>query len=337
MKIVFTGGHHNSALVVASALEKKGFKIYWFGHKHTMKNDKSLSAEYLEVKRHKLPFYEIKTGKFYKTVNLFSWFKIGLGFFQSFILLYKLKPKFIVSFGGYLAVPVVLAGYLLKIPSITHEQTTQAGMANLTLARFVKKVFLTWPSSLKFFPKSKVEVVGLPMDTYFFKAKKINIFNNNLPTLFIIGGKQGSHLINNILKNSLPRLLNKFNIIHQSGRVIKTGDFESLQKLKAALPAELQTRYKLKPYFFKKELVNNMVSSDLIISRSGAHIIYELMALGKPAILIPISWVYKNEQRKNAEKLQKLKMAVVISEKGINSIKLEEEINFCIKNLSNLK
>ena len=88
-KIVFIGGHHNSALVLAQALKAKSFKIYWFGHKHTMRREKSLSLEYLEVKKARVPFYQIQTGKFYRHYYPWQWLKTFYGFFQSLFLNFR--------------------------------------------------------------------------------------------------------------------------------------------------------------------------------------------------------------------------------------------------------
>jgi len=333
MKFVFIGGHHNSALQVAKILKKRGNSIFWFGHKHTMRGEKSLSAEYLEIKKEEIPFYEIKTSKFYHSYNPFLWLKIFKGFGQSLVLLKKLKPDLIVSFGGYLSVPVVLAGFILKIPAVCHEQTTQAGMANQLLSRLAKKVFLTWPSSKKYFPAKKTILIGLPLNKNFFNPSKKKVFPNNLKTILIVGGKQGSHLLNNLVKKNLFYFLSHYNLIHQCGRIIKTKDWPALRRQKSLLPAKLKSRYLLKPYFFQKEMAEYLKAADLVISRAGAHIIYELLALAKPAILIPISWSYKREQEKNAQMLKKLGTAVVLAETTVTPIKLRKTVINFFKNL----
>lgn len=337
MKIVFTGGHHNSALVVARLLRKKGHQIFWFGHKHTMEKEKSLSAEYLEVRRYGFPFFEIKTGKFYRTYNPLQYFKIVFGFFQALILLLRFRPNLIVSFGGYLAVPVVFAGFLLRIPSFIHEQTTQAGLANQITSFLAKKIFITWPSSIRFFPKKKTELIGLPLRKSFFKKNKTKLFKNNLPTIFVVGGKQGSHFINKLIEESLVEILKEYNLIHQAGRIKRTGDLARLRKKRKALPPELKKRYLLKPYFFDEEMTTYLPAADLVISRAGAHIIYELAVLGKPAVLIPYPWSYKNEQLKNAQVLEKLGMAKILSQKQANSLILIKTIKNCFKELEKLE
>lgn len=160
--IVFTGGHHNSALVLALNLRAQNHKIVWIGHKFTMRGDKQLSAEYQEVTGSNIPFYELKTGKFYRVANPFEFLKIVLGFIQSFFYLLSIKPNLIISFGGYLSVPVVIAGWLLRIPSATHEQTVTAGWANKAIAPFVKKYSSPTKARSKTIPKTNPVLLGYP-------------------------------------------------------------------------------------------------------------------------------------------------------------------------------
>ena len=334
--IIFTGGHHNSALVVAKLLVKKGFKVIWFGHKHTMFREKSLSAEFLEIKDAGIPFVELKTGKFYRTLNPLILLKIPFGFFQAFGLLIKYKPSLIVSFGGYLAVPVVLGGWFLRIPSVTHEQTTTIGVANKFISFFTRKIFLTWDSSRSFFPKNKTRVVGLPVRKEFLNMKrKKNIFLEKLPTILILGGKQGSHILNQTIMESLSLLLEQYNIIHQTGFSQKTKDFEKLKIIKKGLSQKLKERYLIKPYFFKEELVEVINSADLVVGRSGAHTVYELALLEKPAILIPYPWSYRKEQELNAKILAESGMALILQQKNLKN--LENEIDNMVDNLDLLK
>jgi len=337
MKIVFTGGHHNSALVVARMLKKRGHQLFWLGHKKTMKKEKSISAEYLEVKKHGIPFFELQAGKFSQVFNPWQILKIIRGFFQAFKLLCQLKPDLIVSFGGYLSVPVVYSGFLLNVPSISHEQTSQAGLANRINSLITKRVFITWPSSKKYFPKQKTKLIGLPVREEFLKKKKKASqdyrFNKNLPVIFVIGGKQGCHFLNCLIEEVLEELLEKYNLVHQTGRIEKTNDWPRLRKKRAALSEELKKRYLLKPYFYNQDMTFLLSKADLAVSRAGAHIIYELAMLGKPAILIPFPWANKQEQLKNAQLLQKWRMVKILRQKRTSSRLLKQTINDCLNNL----
>ncbi len=339
MKIVFTGGHHNSALEVARKIleQKPETEILWLGHKHTMLGDKSLSAEYKEVTSYGIKFKDLKAGKVYKTYKLMHWLRLPYGFFQAFFYLVQFRPKLIVSFGGYLAVPVVLAGWILRIPSVTHEQTSVTGLANNLIAKFADKIFITWHSSAKFFDKKKVIFTGLPLRESLLNPKNITNnfdFKNDLPIVYITGGKQGSHILNMAIKEKLSEILKFTNVIHQIGSSSLTDDYASLVALRGQLLDNLKEKYVPKEYVFENEIGEVFKKADVVISRSGAHTAYELLALGKPAILIPISWVSYGEQMENAKKLEEVGLAKVMDEKNITGDSLLIEIKSMVSNLS---
>ena len=309
--VVFTGGHHNSALVIAQQLKREGYFLAWIGHKFAAGGDKNVSAEYQEVSAAQIPFYELKTGKFYRQINPFTHLKTFFGFLQAFSYLLRLRPKLIVSFGGYLAVPVVFAGWLLRIPSVTHEQTVVAGWANRAIAPFVDKIFLTHASSLLSYPKKKSLVVGLPLRRELFDPKLKKKFTPKL--LYISCGKQGSHLINQALFPLIPRLIKHFTIVHQTGANTKTKDIDKARRLQESL-GDLAGRYHYAPYFFASEAATYLQSAAVVISRAGAHLTYELALLQKRTVFIPISWVSHNEQLLNARQAAKVAPAVILTE-----------------------
>jgi UDP-N-acetylglucosamine--N-acetylmuramyl-(pentapeptide) pyrophosphoryl-undecaprenol N-acetylglucosamine transferase len=300
-RVVITGGHHNSALVVAEELRKRGYEVIWFGHKYSMKGDVKPSAEYQEVTKAGFKFVEIRAGKFYRTYHPLKLVRLPFGFFQSFYYLLRVRPNLILSFGGYLAVPVVLWGWLFRIPVITHEQTVVYGLANRFIQPFAQKILVSWKTSLEHFSEKKAVLTGLPLRPKIFKRQKGKFdFKNDLPTVYITGGKQGSHAINQAVAQSLPDLLKKHNLIHQCGGSTIYNDLSFLKKIKSRLPEELKKRYLLRDYIFQQEIGSVFAAADLIVSRAGAHITYEIAALGKPALFIPIPWSYADEQLKNA-------------------------------------
>jgi UDP-N-acetylglucosamine--N-acetylmuramyl-(pentapeptide) pyrophosphoryl-undecaprenol N-acetylglucosamine transferase len=314
-KIVICGGHHNSALVVAEALIAKGYQVFWFGHKYSMLGDKNPSAEYLEVTAKKIPFYEIKAGKFQPKYKFWqNLLRIPQGFWQSFQLLRKLKPDLVFSFGGYLALPVAYSGWLRKIPVVTHEQTTVSGTANKLIAQIAQKVFVAFESSLQYYPQKKAVLTGLPIREELLKSKK-KLFANKKKTIYITGGKQGSHYINEEVFKILPELLKHFNVIHQTGSSSVYSDIKEAQKLKAE-------NYLAKEYFFEDEIGAVFNSADFVVSRSGAHTVYELLTLQKPAILIPIPWSSHNEQLENAKMLKNLGLAEILTQDNLQKGKL---------------
>jgi len=299
--LVITGGHHTSALEVARQLKRDNWRVVWFGHRHSMWGDASDSSEYREVTAAGIKFYNLYAGKFYRTYNPLKLIRIPIGFIQSLLLLLLLRPDGIVSFGGYLAVPVVITGWLLGIPAITHEQIVSAGVANRAISFFVKKIAVTWPSSLSHYPPHKTVLVGLPLRSGI-KPKKTK---HSLPLVYITGGKQGSHLINKAIFDILPELLKKYKVIHQTGTSTLFNDLEKSQAI---------TNDNYQSFGFDSQKgIQALQEADVVVGRAGAHTVYELGVLGKPCVLIPIPWVY-HEQEKNAQVLEKAGLAIVIPE-----------------------
>ncbi len=162
MRLVITGGHHSSALPVIKKLKETDptLQIFWLGHKHSLKGDTHETLEYKEITSLGIPFYELKAGKVYKITSLSRLILVPFGFIQAFFILLSIKPDAILSFGGYLAVPVVVSGFFLGIPSVTHEQTVVAGYANKVIGWFAKKVLISWKASAKYFPAGKTVFTG---------------------------------------------------------------------------------------------------------------------------------------------------------------------------------
>lgn len=328
MKIVITGGHHSSALPLIPKLRKlyPNLEIVWFGHKHSVKGDKNITLEFKEITQLGIPFYNLTAGKLYKTYNIKRLIKIPLGIVHSFILLIKIKPDLIISFGGYLAAPTVLSGYLLGIPSITHEQTVTVGYANRFIGKFANKILVSWPQSAKFFPKNKVVITGLPLreEIYVSDEKLFNV-NPDLKTIFVIGGKTGSHTLNLAVMEILDKLLQKYNVIHQCGDTSLFDDYSNLRSKYNDLE-NTPGNFELRKFVYANEIGTAFKLSSLVISRSGAHVSAELLALEKPCVLIPIPWVSHNEQYKNAQILEKSGIGVILEEKKLSGDSLSSMI-----------
>ena len=317
MNLVITGGHHSSALPVIKKIRSINPEagIYWIGHRRSLKGDKNDTLEYKEITALKIPFYDLKAGKVYKTFNPGRLSKVPIGFFQALFILGKLKPDVILSFGGYLAVPVVIAGWVLGIPSITHEQTTAVGYANKLISLFAKKILISWPQSEKNFPKNKTVLSGIPVREEI-ELVKSNEFvaNNNLLTVLILGGKTGSHNINVLIKESLKELLFICNVIHQCGDNSVYGEYKILSDYYESIKNEVPGKYFPKKFILENEIGEAYSKSQLVVSRAGAHTVAELLTLQKPCIIIPISWVSHNEQNLNATLLVHAGIAEVLKE-----------------------
>ncbi|MBP7927711.1 UDP-N-acetylglucosamine--N-acetylmuramyl-(pentapeptide) pyrophosphoryl-undecaprenol N-acetylglucosamine transferase [Patescibacteria group bacterium] len=324
-KIVITGGHHSAALPVIYKLKAKypRLEIVWFGHKYSLLGDKNPTLEYKEIVALGIPFYNISAGKLYKTYNLLRLLKIPYGFFQAFYLLARIKPDIVLSFGGYLAAPAVLAAYLLGIPTLTHEQTVVSGYANRFISKLVKRVLVSWKESKKYFPSEKTVVTGLPLRPNVFESASSSfLFENQLPTIYITAGKTGSHKINELIKESMPDLLKITNLIHQTGDYSEFNDYSELVDTYNLLRQDPNTAnlgtYVPRKFVFENEIGEVYKLASVVIGRAGAHTCYELYALSKPCVLIPISWVSHNEQFENAKVLEGAKLAIILDESKLS-------------------
>lgn len=337
-KIVFCGGHHTSSLpIIDDLLEKNLYKLIFVGRKRAFSDDKNDSLEFLDIQKRTIKFYDLKTGKFYGK-NPINLLKIIGGFFHALFILVKERPSLVVSFGGYIAVPVVIAGFILRIPVITHEQTVVTGFGNKLISLFAKKILVTWSNSLKYFDEKKTEVIGLPIrKSLLEKPKRIYELNSNLPTIFITCGKTGSHIINEFIHKNLNDLLKNFNIIHQAGDYSVTNDFANLKFVYDSLDKKNLGKYHLNKFMFDEEVASAFEYSDFVVSRSGAHTIYEILHFKKKAILIPIPWVSFNEQYLNAKIVHNLGLGLILEEENLNldnftsyakRIMVKENINY---------
>lgn len=338
-KIVITGGHHSSALPVIDELHNilPEIELVWFGHKFSMARDINPTLEYREITALNIPFYDLKAGKFYKTYDIVRLLKIPFGFFQALYFLLKVHPCLILSFGGYLAVPVVIAGWFLGIPSITHEQTLATGYANKVIALFAKKILVSWPQSLAYFDPKKTVYTGLPLRKAILKATTTNFqLNSDLPTIYLTAGKTGAHLLNSLVLELLPELLNTCNIIHQTGDHSEYKDYDALVDRYAYLSPKPLGKYYVRK-FITDEIGEAFTKANLVMSRAGAHIITELLFLQKPALLIPIPWVSHNEQFMNAKLLEETGLAYILPEKELSTETLKQTLFQMLQTLEKYK
>lgn len=318
--IYIIGGHVTPALSVCDELIKRGWSIYYVGRKYALEGDSALSFEYNVVRKRGIPLRVLTTGR---VPRIFSWrafvslFKIPLGFVQAFRYLAQDKPQLILAFGGYVAVPIVIAGWIMGIPSITHEQTFTPGLANRLLGYFVKKVCLSWEETRKYFPKPKVVVTGTPLRTVIFEVKTAFPIDINKPLLYITGGSLGAHSLNVEIEKILEQLLAHFSVIHQCGAAKEFKDYERLSRYKAQLPPQLQRRYLPVEHVDEDHIGWVYKYAAALVARAGANTIAEIIILAKPTLFIPLPWSGAGEQLRNAQYLVERKAALMLAQSAI--------------------
>jgi len=330
MNIVLTGGHAaTTACAVIEELKKRSVakkikNIYWIGSKKAFEGKTTPSFEYLLLPKLGVKFKPIITGKVQTHFTFWtipSILKIPIGFIHALIILFTIRPKLILSFGGYVSVPVVIVGYLLKIPVLIHEQTTAIGRANKVTSKFSKKLLLARSESLPYVSKEKSVVVGNPTISAITKIKaKENL--PKIPTIFITGGSRGSVVINSIIEKNIEKLTDSYNLVHQTGIL----EFSKFTNKKANLSKNAKKRYKVYSLVDTEKLVKILSLSDLVIARAGANTVSDVLSAKRPAIYIPLAHAYLNEQEKNANVVKELGLAKIIKQNDLTSEGLLKEI-----------
>lgn len=337
-KIVICGGHLTPALALIEEIEKKrNIQIIFFGRKIATEGSPNYSAEYKIITAKKIKFFSLVAGRIqrkFTKYTLTALVKIPIGFIQSFLYLLLVRPNLIVSFGGYLSTPVIFCGWLLGIESITHEQAIIPGFATKANSLFVKKVFVSWKETAKFFDSRKVEVVGNLVRRSILskhpKSPQIAAFLKRSKNLiFIAGGNQGSHFLNNLVFKSLGQLKDNY-LVHQTGTANFKEDYHRAQKIK-------KKNYLSCDYIDPDDFGAIVNKSKVVISRAGANTVWELALLAKPAILIPLPFSAGNEQQENALILEKAGLAKVVSQDGLSASQLTHQIRHLFHNYENYR
>lgn len=299
LKILLTGGHaHATAYALIKELKKKkGIKLYWVGPKSLVEGKKFVGVEEKVFTDLGVEIYHINAGRLQMKLTKFtlsSMLRIPLGFIQAFMVLAKVKPGVVVSFGGFVGLPVVFSSWLLRIPVILHEQTTVAGRGNIYAVKFAKKIAISRIDSKKYYPPQKTVLIGNPIDEKILEIKKTG--KGERPVVFITGGHTGSKSINEVVEKSIYKLLKKYTVIHQVGL-----DYDRFVELKSHLNPRLQNFYRVYKNIESQDWPGVLKESDVVVSRAGANSTSQFMAIRIPSLLIPIPHTYLNEQNKNAD------------------------------------
>ncbi len=331
-KIIVTGGHLTPALATIDELRKEAdVEIIFIGRSRATEGDKAPSAESVIIPNLGIKFYAINAGRLqrrFTKYTLWALGKIPVGLVQALGILSRERPQAILSFGSYVAAPVVLAGWILGIPVITHEQTFKGGLSNRFIGHFAKKIALAWEHSREFFPKEKVVVVGNPIRKELLQLKKRRTTH---PVIYITGGNQGAHAINEMVMDILPDLLKEYEVIHQTGGSEVYKDYEALAALAGQLPLRLRSRYIVAKWFNTEESVAVFAKTSVVVGRSGANTVVETMALGLPAVYIPLPISANHEQVKNAKVMEDLGAALVLPQERLTPKRLLAAIKLVIK------
>jgi len=286
-----------------------------------------------------LPFRGIFSGKLRRywasdfgafLLNVVDIFKVLLGVIQAFFIILFFRPDVIFSKGGFVSIPVVISGWLLRIPMIAHESDSILGLANRIALKFIAKLAVGFEiGNYPQLPLKKLIFTGNPLRDdlaslgHFSKLaiKKEMGFSKDLPVVLIIGGSQGAKRINELVMEILARLLPYCNLLHITGKA----GYKETEEAASKISPKFRKNYKFFD-FVGGDYGKFLSVADLVVSRAGANSITELAWAGKPAILIPLSSSAGEHQTKNARVLEQSGAAVVLDEKKIKSADLTRAI-----------
>ncbi len=345
MKILFagggTGGHFYPIIAIVQAInekaaEKKIISPKYYYMAPSKYNPRALfdnEIEYIHVPAGKVRRY-------FSFLNFTDIFKTFWGIIIAIIKVYKLYPDVVFGKGGYASFPVLVAAKILKIPVVIHESDSSPGRVNTWAAKFAEKIAISYPSASEYFPEQvaqgKVAFTGNPIRKDIMMAISTGSheflkLEENIPVVFIIGGSQGSQLINDIIIDSLNELVNRYQVIHQTGR----NNFKIVKDTAAIVLKENKYSYRYHPFDYMDDLTLRMSAgvANIVISRAGSAI-FEIAGWGVPAILVPISQEYSHDQTKNAFSYARSGGGIVIEEHNLTSHVLISEIDRIVNNQS---
>jgi UDP-N-acetylglucosamine--N-acetylmuramyl-(pentapeptide) pyrophosphoryl-undecaprenol N-acetylglucosamine transferase len=302
-----TGGHISPAVAVVEELRTQiDLDILWIGSSAAFERE---AAQQIGAS-----FEQIHTGKLRRYASLETLadtLRVQAGAIEAFVILRRFRPDVVFSTGGFVSVPTVVAARMLRIPSLTHEQTAYIGLATKINARSADVVALSFETSRKFLGRARgrIAVTGNPVRSSVLSGdpqRGLSAFglSGEKPLVYVTGGAQGARALNAVVGASLPELLGYVELVHQCGPRTLHDDVDRMQAIAAALPEGLRARYRAVERV-GDELGDLYAASALVAGRAGAGTVNELSALGLPALLIPLPGA--EEQRQNA---------LVLAEKG---------------------
>lgn len=342
MRIVLTGGgsggHLLPLVAVAEKLNQKftpaslpdgtqdSLELFYVGPR--IQNEEIIS----EFSTQHINLAYISGGKmrrYFSWQNFIDPFKFIWGIAQTFWIMFHLMPDAVFAKGGFGSVPVCFVGWLFRIPVLIHESDSVPGLANRINRFFAKRIGLAFAQAAKSFPAKKTAVVGNPIRDEILAGTPAGanaLFHFAVasnPVVLVLGGSQGSEAINDLVFSGLPQLLTRYEIIHQTG----SHDFQELRnETKAELSDALRASYHEYEFISGHDLAQAYAAASVIVSRAGAGSIFEIAAVGKPSIIIPLPGSASDHQRENAYAYASSGAAIVLEQQNLTYHMLFENI-----------
>lgn len=309
-----TAGHVTPNIALLPSLKSAGYEISYIGSYSGI--EKRL------IEEAGIPYYGIASGKlrrYFDIKNFTDPFRVIKGYFQACRIIKELKPDILFSKGGFVSVPVVKAAAKYNVPIIIHESDMTPGLANRLCIPNSAKVCCNFPETVDMIKDGKGVLTGTPIRPELATGdRQIGLdicgFTSTKPVLMVMGGSLGALHVNEAIRAVLPSLLEKFQIIHLCGKGKVDDSFNST------------TGYCQFEYV-DKDLKHLLAAADIIVSRAGANAIFELLALRKPNLLIPLpSSSSRGDQILNANSFAKQGFSMVLDENELTDETLYSSI-----------
>ena len=326
-KIVLTGGgtagHVTSNIALIPRMKQDGYEVYYIGSYDGI--EKTL------MEQEGIPYTGIAPGKlrrYFDLKNFSDPMRVLKGYEEAKKALKEIRPDIVFSKGGFVAVPVVWAAHSLHIPVVTHESDMTPGLANRLCLNAADRICCNFPETIKNLPEGKAVLTGAPIREKLLQGTReegleMTGFRGEKPVLMIIGGSLGSVAINNAVRAILPELLRNFDVVHVCGKGNADPTLEGIDGYK---------QYE----YLSNGLRNLYAMADLVISRAGANVICELLALRKPNILIPLPLdASRGDQILNANSFEKQGFSYVLDQHAME--KDQELLNHAINSVYHKK
>ena len=316
-RIVLTGGgtagHVSPNQALIPHLLREGWDIHYIGTKSGI--ERSLIEPMQGVAYHAVSSGKLR--RYFDLKNFTDPFRVLAGAVQSVVLIRRLKPHIVFSKGGFVSVPVVLGSALCGVPVVMHESDITPGLANKLCKPFAKAVCTTFPECANLLGEKGVQT-GTPLRAQIFSGTRerglqLCGFDGRKPVLMMIGGSLGAQSVNAVLREALPALTQKFDVLHVCGR--------------GNLVPELEGRVGYRQFEYLSDgLPDAFACADLVLSRAGSNSLSELMALCKPMLLIPYH-SGRGDQLLNANSLKARGLAHVMVQSDLSAQSLPPAID----------
>lgn len=339
MRIVFTGGesggHFYPIIAIAEELnrivaEEKLLPPELFYFAPTAYDERALFEN-------NIAFRTVGAGKwrrYFSPLNIFDGIKTAIGIVKALFTVWSVYPDVVFGKGGYASFPTLWAARLFGIPIVIHESDAEPGRVNRFAGKFAVRVAVSYRQASRYFPEKKVAYTGQPIRRDLrmplsHGAREFLKLEETTPVILILGGSLGSRAINETVLEALPKLLDKYQVIHQTGEK----NFGEISGTAGVILKDHPQKDRYHPFAYLNALSLRMAAgvSSLVISRAGSTL-FEVGLWRLPSIVIPIPEEVSHDQIKNAYAYARTGAARVIEEKNLSEGVILFEIERIMEN-----